>query len=103
MKTQDRETEFDWDQANAKKIFDKHGIIPAEVEEIFLDPNLVILPDVKHSQTESRCIAAGQGLNKKGIHVVFTVRNSKIRVISARRMHRKEVRRYEKIKKDTTF
>lgn len=94
---------FEWDDGNRKKIFEKHGITSAEIEEIFLDRSLFVLPDIKHSQVEPRYIAVGKGFDEKRLHVVFTMRGIKIRAISARRMHRKEMSRYEKIKKDTTF
>lgn len=50
-----------------------------------------------------RLIAVGRNKNEKKIHVVFTMRKGKIRIISARRMHKKEVTRYEKIKENSAF
>ena len=43
----------------------------------------------------------GKTFEKIYLFVVFTIRKHKIRVISARRMHGKEVEKYEKTKKDT--
>lgn len=103
MKVKDQELKFEWDEGNRKKIFETHGITSTDVEEIFLDPNLIVLPDVKHSQTEPRYISVGGRSDKGMLHVVFTMRGQNIRAISARRMHRKEIGGYEKIKKDTTF
>lgn len=97
------EVKFEWDEGNEKKIYEKHGITAAEVEEIFLDKDLIILPGIGHSQGETRYIAVGKGSDKRAMHVVFTMRGDRIRAISARRMHRKEGRKYEEIKKDTTF
>ena len=92
--------EFDWDKWNLDKSYLKHGILPKETEEVFTDSESIVLPDIKHSQKEERFIIAGKTLEKVNVFVVFTFRKGKVRVISARRMHLKEVERYEKIKKN---
>ena len=92
--------EFEWDQGNLNKSYLKHGITPKESEEIFLDENLRVVPDVKHQQDEPRFVALGKTLAGDTLFVVFTLRGHKVRVISARRMNRKERRVYEKIKKN---
>lgn len=89
---------FDWDKGNLDKNYQKHGITPKEAEEIFVSETFSVVPDVKHSQTESRFIGLGETVAGKKLLVVFAVRKNKIRVISARRIHRKEVDRYEKAK-----
>jgi uncharacterized DUF497 family protein len=43
-----------------------------------------------HSKTEKRFYALGRTDSKRTLFIVFTVRNSLIRVISARDMNRKE-------------
>ena len=57
---------------------------------------LKVLPDVKHSQKEEKFIALGKTQSKKNIFAVFILRKKRVRIISARKMHRKEVRKYEK-------
>ncbi len=94
--------EFEWDQGNLNKSYRKHGITPKESEEIFLDENLRVVPDLKHQQKEPRYAAIGKTMEQKILFVVFTLRSQKIRVISARKAHRKERRIYgEKIEKNT--
>lgn len=93
--------EFDWDEGNRNKIYDRHGITVGEAESVFADKNLIVLSDVTHSQDETRLIAIGENLEGKSLHIVFTMRSGKIRIISARKMHRKEVVKYKKIKKDS--
>ena len=93
--------EFEWDKWNLDKSYLKHGVLPKETEEVFTDDESIVLPDVKHSQKEERLIIAGKTLSREYIFVVFTLRGNKARVISARRMHKREVMKYEKIKKDT--
>ena len=87
---------FGWDDGNARKNLDKHGVCQKEAEEVFLDPIILVLEDVKHSQAEERFQALGESASGRRLHVTFTLRNgTKIRVISARQMHRKERALYD--------
>ena len=86
---------FEWDAGNLDKSYQKHGIHPKEAEEIFLDQDLLIIEDIKHQQDEPRFIALGKTIEKRVLFVVFTLRHTKVRVISARRAHRKERKFYE--------
>lgn len=88
--------EFEWDKGNIDKSFKKHKISPNEAEEIFLDENLFLQEDFKHSQREKRFVAIGKTISKKFLLTVFTIRNYKIRIISVRMADRKERRQYEK-------
>lgn len=54
MKVKDQELEFEWDQWNRNKIYEKHGITVEEVESVFEDEQAVVLPDIEHSQVEER-------------------------------------------------
>ena len=96
-------TGFDWDQGNARKSADRHGVSQAEAERIFFNEPLLILPDPKHSQQEPRFHALGATDASRLLHITFTLRASAtlIRVISARDMHRKERIHYEQAKKNT--
>ena len=89
---------FDWDDANIDKC-QKHGISTGEVEEIFIN-NPYWRPDAAHSIDEERFIAIGKLGNGKTAFVAFTFRLSTrgvlIRPISARYMHDREIKRYEK-------
>ncbi|MBL7078553.1 BrnT family toxin [Candidatus Shapirobacteria bacterium] len=93
---------FEWDQGNIDKSYQKHGITPKESEEVFLDSNLQIIRDLKHSKKEPRFIIIGKSFKKKTLFVVFALRKNKVRVVSARLANKKERRYYEqKIKKDS--
>ena len=85
-------TGFQWDAGNARKSADKHGVSEAEAEQVFFNEPLLVVGDVKHSRSESRFHALGVTGAGRRLHVTFTLReeNTKIRVISARDMHRKE-------------
>ena len=88
---------FNWDAGNASKN-EKHSVSMAEAEQIFFNAPLLVLEDSKHSSREVRFHALGSSDSARRLHITFTLRDSgqKIRVISARDMHRKERAIYEK-------
>jgi hypothetical protein len=81
---------FEWDEHNADKIFQKHGVLPSESEQVFFNLPLMVADNDQHSQKESRFYALGRSDAGRMLFVVFTVRGVNIRVISARDMSRKE-------------
>lgn len=81
---------FDWDEGN----WAKHWVSPFECEEVFFNRPLIIADDVKHSEVEKRSYLLGQTNAKRLLFVAFTLRGTKIRVISARDMSRKERQAY---------
>ncbi len=87
---------FDWDQGNARKN-ERHGVSQVEAEDVFFDPHLLIAPDPRHSAVEPRFHALGETSSGRQLHVTFTLRSegTRIRIISARTMHRKERVAYE--------
>ena len=91
-----RITHFDWDEGNVRKN-DKHEVSMAEAEQVFFNKPLLLIADMKHSQGELRFHALGQTDDGRTLHITFTLRISgeKIRVISARDMHKKERAIYE--------
>ena len=84
-------TDFDWDEGNARKN-DQHGVSMAEAEQVFFNEPLLLIADAKHSQGEPRFHALGTTDKARMLHITFTLRNTgeKIRVISARDMHKNE-------------
>ena len=96
--------EFEWDSGNLDKSFKKHGVSPKESEEVFLDENVRIAKSIKSPLQEERHIAIGKTGSAKILFIVFTIREEKIRVISARMANKKEREVYEqKIKKNTSL
>ena len=95
MKKSFKIIEFDWDKANLNKNWQKHQISDGECEEVFFDPEKKILKDALHSLNEKRYILLGQTKLKKLLFVVFTIRENKIRIISARKLNKKEKHLYE--------
>src|SRR3989344_862559 len=93
---------FQWDKGNIEKSFKKHKVTNKEAEEIFFNKPLKIFVDNRHSQTEKRFEAFGLTNKAKKLTVIFTIRDQKIRIISARTQNKKEMRQYEeKIKANT--
>jgi len=83
---------FDWDAGNARKSIDKHDVSQAEAEQVFFNEPLLTVPDAKHSANEQRIHALGRTDDGRVLHITFTLRDNatKLRVISARDMSRKE-------------
>ncbi len=90
-------TGFDWDSGNARKSTDKHDVSQFEAEQLFFNAPLLLSPDPRHSQSETRIHGLGKTDAGRRLHVTFTLRGegTLIRVISARDMHRKERAVYE--------
>jgi len=86
---------FEWDDGNKDKNLKKHGLPHPIIEEIFFNEPLLIVEDFSHSENECRCLALGKTFDAKYLFVAFTVRQNKIRVISARTMNKKERGFYE--------
>jgi uncharacterized DUF497 family protein len=85
---------FEWDEGNEGKNWSKHQVSDEECEDIFFNDPLVAGSDVAHSSSEPRYFALGETGAGRGLFVAFTVRKNLIRVISARDMTKKELRRY---------
>lgn len=85
---------FDWDDGNEGKNWNKHRVSDGEAEEIFFHDPLVAGSDAAPSTKERRYFALGQTNVGRPLFVAFTIRERLIRVISAREMTKRELRRY---------
>jgi len=94
----DRVVGFEWDEGNARKSVHKHDVTQAEAEQIFFNDPLLTAPDPLHSGSETRIHALGRTDTGRLLQITFTLRDddTRIRVISARAMSRKERAYYEK-------
>src|SRR5919198_408834 len=88
---------FDWDAGNSWKNAEKPDVSQVEAEQVFFNEPLLIVPDIAHSASEQRIHALGRTDDGRLLHITFTLRfdRTKIRVISARDMSRKERSYYE--------
>ena len=87
-------TGFQWDEGNSDKNGDKHRVLRTEAEQVFFNRPVLVAP--ARSATESRYAALGQTDDGRRLLVVFSVRQTLIRVISARDMSRAERGMYGK-------
>ena len=87
---------FEWDKWNEEKIFKKHKITTRECEQAFMAERIFIQPDLMHSELENRFTLVSLTKSSRPIFIAFTIRNNSIRIISARNMHKKEFKIYEK-------
>jgi uncharacterized protein len=88
-------TGFEWDAGNIEKNWERHQVSAAECEQVFFQRPALIAPDPRHSQDEPRYAALGRTAGGRRLSIVFTIRDTRIRVISARAMSRRERRKYE--------
>lgn len=89
-------TGFEWDQGNITKNWDKHDVSAGECEQIFFNKPLIVKRDSEHSQFENRYYVLGRTNIDRLLFAVFTIRNDKVRIISARDMTESEIERYKK-------
>lgn len=92
-------TGFEWDEWNSTKICEKHSVSLAECEQVFFNEPLVVAEDTKHSDVEQRFYVLGATDKARLFFLVFTLRDNRIRVITARSMNRKERRIYRDAEK----
>ena len=87
--------EFEWDPAKALSNQKKHDVSFEEATGVFDDDLSSTVLDPDHSVNEFRFLIFGLSKFGKYLVISFTERNDRIRIISARRMSRREIRAYE--------
>ena len=91
----ENELRFEWDPRKATANRAKHGVSFEEASSVFGDPLGVIVDDPRHSHGEKRHVLLGSSEQHRLLAVMFTEREDRIRVISARRVTRRERKNYE--------
>jgi uncharacterized DUF497 family protein len=88
---------FDWDERKNKSNRIKRGIWFEEAQSVFGDPHGRLFYDPEHSEHEDRFILLGVSSAARTLIVVhcYKENDSVVRIISARKATRKEVRFYE--------
>jgi uncharacterized DUF497 family protein len=91
---------FEWDPAKAKANWRKHRVSFEDAAGLFLDPLAISVPDDEHSEAEERWVTMGR--NRRGLILVIIhtlpeslVKERRIRIISARKATKREMRQYE--------
>jgi uncharacterized DUF497 family protein len=85
---------FQYRASKAKSNLKKHRVSFADAEGVFYDP-LALHREDPDAEGEERLVAVGLGSAGQILVVVYTLRGDDIRIISARRATRREVREYE--------
>lgn len=85
---------FDWDKGNLEHI-KKHEVGYKECEEVFFNKPLFISRDQVHSEIEERFQVLGITNGDRLIFLAFTIRDNKIRVVSARDQNKKETKKLQ--------
>lgn len=86
--------QFEWDDAKSDDCFTHRGFDFGYAVRAFLDPNRIIGRDRRWDYGEDRYRLLGV-IDGRVFVVIYTTRTSTIRIISARKANRKEVREYE--------
>jgi uncharacterized DUF497 family protein len=85
---------FEWDDDNLLKNWEKHRVSFWECEEVFFNQPLLLAGDTRHSEKEKRFYVLGKTDAERLLFAAFTIRQKRIRVISARDMSRRERSEY---------
>lgn len=86
---------FEWDERKEKSNLHKHRIDFKEAVSVFSDILSITINDPDHSIEEDRFIDIGMSNKNRVLVVVYTERQDKIRIISARKAARAERKIYE--------
>jgi uncharacterized DUF497 family protein len=86
--------EFEWDEAKAASNIAKHGV-SFEIAYDFRWEIALVDADNRFSYGEDRYLAIGKVGVEEWYSIVFTMRGSRLRVISARPSNAKEIGRWQ--------
>lgn len=87
---------FEWDERKNRTNQEKHGVSFEEARTVFFDDEALLITDPDHSEDEERFIILGFGFEGNVLVVVYCYRanDSIIRIISARKATRTEIKQY---------
>lgn len=90
---------FHWDNGNSTKSLQKHKISSESAEQVFLNKDFLIPLGIQVAPrtNEPRFGALGTDFSGRKLSLCFTIREGKIRIISARPMSKSERTNYESI------
>lgn len=89
-----KRVDYEWDPAKAKSNLDKHEIDFADAVRVLADEFALTLFD-DDSDEEDRFVTMGMDAKGRILVVVYTWREERIRIISARKAEKFERRQYE--------
>ena len=86
--------QFEWDNVKNSACFERRGFDFAYALRAFLDPRRIVAQDRRRDYGEDRYRLLGT-VDGRAYVIVYTLRGSSIRIISARKANRREVTDYE--------
>ena len=90
------EIRFEWDPRKTQSNEQKHGVSFEEAQTVFFDEQGLLLEDARRAEEEERFILLGMSASLRLLVVVHALRHRDvIRIISARKATRLEMREYE--------
>ncbi len=84
---------FEWVKHKDKLNQEKHGVAFSDTFAVFEDPSALTIEDDEYE--EERFVTIGMDCFGRVLVVVYTWRGDNIRIISARKANRPEVKQYE--------
>jgi uncharacterized protein len=92
---------FEWDAANATKSLQKRGVTCREAEEVFTGRRFIPLGEQYEPPTaERRFGVLGETSSGRLLFLAITLRNQRIRVISARPANARERKFYDSLREE---
>ena len=88
-----RDDDFEWDDEKAASNFAKHKITFEQARLVFGDPSPVVGNDDLSSTNEDRFSIVGMSCGNL-LHVIYTHREDRFRIISARKANRNDRKTY---------
>lgn len=91
--------EFEWDQSKSERCFTERGFDFAYAVNAFLDPDRITQKDSRYDYGENRYQLISK-IEGRVFVIIYTLRNNLIRIISARKANKREVKHYEETTHD---
>ena len=85
---------YQWDPVKAETNVKKHGVEFSDAVGVFEDPTAITIEDPQ-AEGEQRFLSMGMDVLGRIIVVAYTYRGDCVRLISARKASKKEVKVYE--------
>lgn len=95
-----RQFQFEWDEGKAAANMRKHGVPFDLARTVFSDPQLLTVADLEHGDAGERWFSVGCASNGAVLSLVYlwsdtSAETTTIRIISARKATRNELRHYQ--------
>jgi hypothetical protein len=84
---------IEFDEAKARANLKKHGVSFEEAATALFDERALSMED-PYAREESRCVLLGMSDLARLLTVIYTVRRHRIRLISARKASKREIKHY---------